>query len=127
MEHSSLQELIRILEHAHQFHIAVTFFERCGNEKTRVPAEQRIHNRPICDTAKADTEGYSRCYRCQEMVMRMATTRKKSFGGLCANGVYEYCRPIVRDGWVVGVILIGNIYNGSPEQLRRLEKSGLLH
>lgn len=126
MEHSTLRDLIKTLEHGHKYHISVVLFERCGNAKTRVPEHQRIHTCPACDTAKESTEGYGRCFRCQEVVKRMATVRKKSFGGLCVNGLYEYCRPIIRDKWVVGVILIGNIYTGSPEQLRRLEQSGLL-
>lgn len=126
MEHSNLSDMITALEHGNKFHIAVVMFNRCGNAKTRLPLEQRNHEAPVCDAAKSDTESYSRCYRCRETVLRMATTRKKSFYGLCINGVYEYCRPLVRDEQVVGVILIGNIYDGSPEQLRRLTKKDLL-
>lgn len=126
MGHSSLSDLITALEFGHNFHIAVVLFNRCGNIKTRLPLEQRNHEVPVCDAAKCDSEHYSRCYRCREVVLRMATTRKKSFDGLCINGVYEYCRPLIRDEQVVGVILIGNIYNGCPEQLRRLEKRDLL-
>ena len=126
MEHSSLSDLIISLEYGHKFHIAIVLFDRCGNAKTQLTPEQRTHEAPICDAAKSDSERYSRCYRCREAVLRMATSRKKSFGGLCINGVYEYCRPLVRDEQVVGVILIGNIYNGSPEQLRRLAQKDLL-
>ena len=127
MEHNSVSDLITALEYGHRFHICVTLFNRCGNSKTRLPMEQRNHEAPVCETTKVNYNKYSRCYRCREVVLRMATTKKKSFGGLCINGVYEYCRPLIRDEHVVGVILIGNIYNGSPEQLRRLEQNNLLH
>ena len=126
LEHNSLSDMIAALEYGHNFHIIVILFDRCGNRKTRLPLEQRTHETPVCEAAKVDKSDYSRCYRCRETVLRMATTRKKSFGGLCINGVYEYCRPLVRDSRVVGVILIGNIYDGSPEQLRRLSQNGLL-
>lgn len=126
MGHSSLSDLITTLEHGNKFHICIVLFNRCGNIKTRLTPEQRNHDTPICDAAKSDSEKYSRCYRCREAVLRMATTRKKPFDGLCINGVYEYCRPLIRDEQVVGVILIGNIYNGSQEQLRRLEQRELL-
>ena len=126
LEHSSLLDMIQILERGHQFHIAVALFNRCGNIKTRVPIEHRVHAAALCDQAKSGPENYSRCYRCQEVVLRLVTARKKAFGGLCINGVYEYCHPVMREGAVVGVILIGNIYNGTPEQLRRLEQNNLL-
>lgn len=126
MEHSSLSDLITALERGNQFHIGVVLFNRCGNAKTRLPTEQRIHSAPICEAAKGDRERYRQCYRCREVVLRMATTYKKSFDGLCVHGVYEYCRPILRDEQVVGVILIGNICNGSQEQLHRLEQKDLL-
>lgn len=127
MEHSSLSDLITALEYGHNFHISVVLFDRCGNNKTRLSQQQRTHETPVCEAVKVDKADYSRCYRCRETVLRMATTRKKSFGGLCINGVYEYCRPLLRDERVVGVILIGNIYDGSPEQLRRLEQHDLLN
>ena len=126
MEHSSLSDLIIALEYGHNFHISVVLFDRCGNSKTRLMPEQRIHETPVCEGAKVEQSRYPQCYRCRELVLRMLTTRKKSFGGLCINGVYEYCRPLVRDEQVVGAILIGNIYTGSPEQLYRLEQNNLL-
>lgn len=126
MEHNSLSDMITALERGNQFHISVVLFNRCGNAKTRLTQEQRIHASAVCEAVKEDIECYSQCYRCREAVLRMATNHKKSFGGLCVNGVYEYCRPVVRDDQVVAVILIGNIYEGSPEQLRRLEQRGLL-
>lgn len=126
MQYNSLSDMIAALEYGNQFHIAVILFDRCGNAKTRLPLNQRTHECPVCESAKDDYDRYSQCYRCRETVLRMATTRKKVIAGLCVNGVYEYCRPILREDRVVGVIMIGNIYTGESEQLRRLEKTGIL-
>lgn len=126
MEHSTLSDLISSLEYGNKFHISIVLFNRCGNSKTRLPFAQKVHEVPVCDAVKIDSHCYARCYRCREVVLRMASARKKSFYGLCVHGVYEYCRPVVRDDQVVGVILIGNIYTGSPEQQRKLAQRDLL-
>lgn len=126
MVHSSLYDLILSLEHGHNFHIAVVLFERCGNAKTRLPMTHTTHETPVCEAAKDNNANYSQCYRCRETVFRMASKHKKVVAGLCISGVYEYCRPVIRDDRVVGIIMIGNIYNGSPEQLRRLAQRNLL-
>lgn len=126
MEHSNLHDLILSLEHSHNFHICVVLFERCGNVKTRLPMAHATHETPICEAAKDNKVNYSQCYRCRETVMRLVSSRKKALAGLCINGVYEYCRPVIRDDRVVGIIMIGNIYTGNSEQLRRLAQKGLL-
>lgn len=126
MAHSSLQDLILSLEHGHNFHITVVLFNRCGNIKTRLSPAHTTHDTLVCETAKDNKANYSQCYRCRETVLRMCSSRKKIVAGLCINGVYEYCRPVIRDDRVVGIIMIGNIYTGSPEQLHRLAQKGLL-
>ena len=126
MEKNSLSDMITALEYGNQFHISVIMLNRCGNAKTRLPLHQRTHEIPICEAIKTDHKSYARCYRCREAVLRLATTRKKEFSGLCIHGVYEYCRPVLRENQVAAVIMIGNIYDGSAEQQRRLEKQNLL-
>ena len=41
--------------------------------------------------------------------------------GLCINGVYEYCRPIVYNDRVICVIFIGNILPAEPEHRKKME------
>ena len=52
----------------------------------------------------------------------MAVRRKKSFGGCCVKGIYEYCRPVVYDDRVIAVIFVGNILTGDPRQHARLAR-----
>lgn len=121
MEHISLPGLIKSLEYGTRLHISVVFRNRYGNKKTRLPFAHAIHQCPVCDAAKK-VSGLEACFRCRNIVLRMASQRKKSFGGFCVKGVYEYCRPVIRDGEVLAVIFVGNILTDSDEQRRRLRK-----
>ncbi len=121
MEHISLPGLITSLEHGTKLHISVVFRNRYGNKKTRLPLAHAIHRCPVCDAAK-NASGLEACFRCRNTVLRMASQWKKSFGGFCVKGVYEYCRPVVRDGEVVAVVFVGNILTDSEAQKLKLRK-----
>lgn len=123
MRYDTLSDLLTALEQGTKLHISVVFQEDYGNGKTRLPFHQKIHACAVCDGAKGTPAGYSRCFRCRNTVLQLAVRHQKSFGGLCAKGVYEYCRPVVRGGKVVAVIFVGNILTGSPEQRNRLLKN----
>jgi YesN/AraC family two-component response regulator len=41
-------------------------------------------------------------------------------GGFCTKGVYEYCRPVVRNAEVLAVIFVENILTDSEQQRYRL-------
>lgn len=122
MVHDSLTDLINALEYGTKVHISVVFLQHYGNRYTKLPFPKRIHQCPVCDYEKETPEGYAACFRCRNAVLRWAIRHKRSFGGLCVKGVYEYCRPVVRDGTVPAVIFVGNIFNGSTEQRQRLRK-----
>lgn len=123
MDHSSLSSLISALEQGTNIHICVAFMNNYGNRKTKCAYSQAIHDRPVCLSAKGTQEGLSACYRCRMTVQRSVIQSKRSMGGFCTNGVYEYCRPVVYEDRVIGVIFIGNILTGDPEQLRRLRQN----
>lgn len=122
MEHTTLSNLIEALERGTNMHICIAFLDKCGNRKTRCTDSQTIHDRPVCMAAKGLPKGLDFCYRCRTTVQKAVIRHKKSIAGLCVNGVYEYCRPVIYEDRVIGVIFIGNILTGDPAQRQRLEK-----
>lgn len=121
MEKIGLNHLIDALEQGTKIHINVEFFNNYGNRLTHRTHSQVVHDSPACIAAKAMPQGLSECYRCRRIVVKKARHYRKSFGGYCFRGIYEYCRPIIFEDQFVGVIFIGNILTQDPEQRRRLE------
>lgn len=115
MDFSNLSDLISMLEYGTNLHISIVFLSDFGNEKTILPRESTIHSSPICDNFKQSPNGYKKCFRCRNIALKKATILKKSFGGLCINGIYEYCRPVILKSEVIAVVFIGNIYNDNPK------------
>lgn len=122
MEYSNLSHLISALEYGTNLHISVVFLNHYGNEKTRLSFSQRIHTCPVCDTAKQSADGFASCYRCRNTVLKWCIRRKKSRGGFCVKGVYEYCRPVIHNAEVLCVIFIGNILTDSDQKHLTLRK-----
>ena len=122
MDHSDLSSLISALERGTRAHICVAFLENCGNRKTLCSHSQTTHNSPVCLAVKQNPEGLSSCYRCRMTVQKAVIRRRKSMGGTCTNGVYEYCHPVVYDDRVIAVVFVGNILTPDPRQRRRLER-----
>lgn len=120
MDHTSLSNLIETLEYGTKLHICVAFLSKSGNRKTQCTHSQSVHDRPVCMAVKKDQRGLASCYRCRTVVQKAVVHRKKSVAGLCANGVYEYCRPVVYEDQVIGVIFIGNLLTDDPVQRERL-------
>ena len=117
MAMDSLQDLIAALQFGTRLHISVVFLRNYGNERTRLGFGQRTHKTPVCDQAKSTPEGYAACYRCRNRALLLAVKRRRSFGGCCVNGVYEYCRPLVYGDDVAAVIFVGNIRRGTSKLL----------
>ena len=117
MGHSSLQDLIFCLEYGTNIHISVTFLDNHGNFKTKLPTEMAIHSKPFCNCMKSTPEGFSRCFQCRNLALKKAIETKEPFGGLCFNGVYEYCHPVMEDGSAIAVIFIGNILSDDSSDL----------
>ena len=110
MKHKSLFELIKHLQYGTNLHIGVLFFDDYGNEMLTLPHSHEIHSREICETFKSMGKfGFKKCFRCRNLALKKALEEKKSFGGICINGVYEYTHPVVIDNKAVCVIYIGNI------------------
>lgn len=122
MAKDRLTSLLEFLEYGTKLHISVVFLQHYGNKETYLPFPRRIHSAPVCEYEKQTPEGLAKCYRCRNTVLNMAIRHKRSFDGLCVNGVYEYCRPVVRDDVVLAVVFVGNIFNGSDTQRKRLRK-----
>lgn len=125
MNHSNLSDLIAMIEFGTNLHISIVFLSDFGNEKTVLPFESTIHCAPICDNFKQSAKGLKKCFRCRNIALNKAITVKKSFSGLCINGIYEYCRPIIFENEVIVVVFIGNIYKEN-EKLKLLNKELLL-
>lgn len=117
-----LQQLINHLEYGTKLHISVVFQGNYGNEKTLLSHESSIHSKPVCDEAKSMPNGFKRCFTCRNTALKKALDTKLPFGGLCINGVYEYCRPVVENNDVICIIFIGNILSDDEalkEKIRR--------
>lgn len=132
MDTSSLYDFIYFIQEGTKIHISVEFLENYGNGKTVLPSKNQFHSRPICRYAKT-TRGLYGCFRCKNLALTKAVVSKKPFSGVCVNGIYEYCRPIVDNGTVIGIIFIGNImppennrerinrFSSDPELLNTLD------
>lgn len=120
MEHSTLSSLIDFLERGTKLHICVAFLDNYGNRKTRCKERQTIHDRPVCLAVKQMPNGLASCYRCRMTVQKAVICSRRSMAGICINGVYEYCRPVIYDGRVICVIYIGNLLTDDPRQRQRL-------
>lgn len=129
MAHETLSGFIKALEKGTNVHISVVFMNHYGNAMTRRPFSQSIHATAVCDAAKSLPGGRDSCIRCRNIVLAKCVRYQKSFGGLCAKGVYEYCRPVIKNGVVVAVVFVGNILMDNVHQRLRLRqhvKSSLL-
>lgn len=113
MEHSNLQDLISCLEYGTNIHICVVFLEDFGNHKTELLRKNAVHTKPFCTYMHRDvhssSEEIEKCIRCRDLALKKAVSGRKAFGGLCFNGVYEYCHPVLYGEDVAAVVFIGNI------------------
>ena len=118
MQYNTLSSLISALEYGTKLHISVLFLNAYGNRKTRRPKNQSIHTCPVCDFVKE--KDFTSCFRCRNTVLKLLLKRRKPCAGYCTKGIYEYCRPVVRNDTVAAVISVGNILTDDPKQLERL-------
>lgn len=116
MEYSTLYELIRFLQYGNHLHIGVIFLEGRSGNAFSLPTSQTIHDSAVCWKAKGPGGNNRRCYRCRQAAIKKAVRTHQNFGGYCINGVYEYTRPVMREGKCAAVIYIGNILG--PEDRR---------
>lgn len=125
MNYSSLSDLISMIEFGTNLHISIVFLSDFGNEKTVLPFESTFHCAHVCDHFKKSAKGLKKCFRCRNIALNKARTLKKSFGGVCINGVFEYLRPIIFENEVIAVIFIGNIYREN-EKIMKLDSNLIL-
>lgn len=118
MEGSKLYNLIRSIEYGTKLHISVVFLDDAGNTETYLPLSHNFHFQEICVAFKS-LDNQVRCIKCRNIVLKKAVRYKKPFGGICVNGVYEYCYPVVLDEKVICVVFVGNILP-PPSQKERL-------
>lgn len=120
---STLQELIAALEYGNRFHISIEF-EHVHRELIKTLSVSRshvIHATPFCDEVK-ERKGLNPCLVCKGKAMNKAKKTGLPFGGLCVNGVYEFCYPVFSGGGLLCIIFLGNIISDMDVFL---EKSGL--
>ena len=115
MGYARLEELLACLEAGTQLHICVVFLEKqSGALGLELP--QKIHMGEICHKMKSRPGGLSHCVRCRNSALKKAIRTGEPYAGICINGIYEYVRPVVKDGKVICVIFVGNLM--PPEELR---------
>lgn len=120
---STVQALIEALEFGNRFHISIEF-EYVHREMIKTLSVSRshvIHATPFCDEVK-ERKGLSPCLVCKGKAMDKVRKTGLPFGGLCVNGVYEFCYPVYFGGNLLCIIFLGNIINDMDAFL---EKSGL--
>lgn len=122
MDCATLGEVIEAIERGTNLHICITFLDEFGNRKTQRTRSQSIHDRPVCMAIKHRLGELVSCYRCRNIVQKDVIQHRRSRAGLCTNGVYEYCRPVVYEDRVICVIFIGNILTSDPNQRKILER-----
>ncbi len=93
-----------------------SFLKNPEHEKIKLPINYTIHSKPYCEHIKSEKKDFEKCLKCRNLALAKAREDKKPFGGICFNGVYEYCHPVVDDGSVIAVIMIGNIRFASSER-----------
>lgn len=126
LDYSTLYDLIRFLENGTKLHIGVIFLGNYGNEKLILPYSHTIHTSVLCQNSK-ETKNPKRCYKCRKLALKKAIETKKSFGGVCINGIYEYFYPVIENDKVVAVIFIGNILKeNNPRLMQNLCDYSLL-
>ena len=109
MECATLGELIETLEIGTKLHISITFLDEYGNRKTQRTRSQSIHDSPVCLTIKHQLGELASCYRCRNTVQKAVIQRRRSMAGVCTNGVYEYCRPVVYEDRVLTLAQLRDI------------------
>ena len=120
---STLQDLITALEYGNRFHISIEF-EYVHRELIKtlsISHNHVIHATPFCDEVK-ERKGLNPCLICKGKAMDKARKNGLPFGGLCVNGVYEYCYPVFSSGSMICIIFLGNIISNMDAFL---ERSGL--
>jgi len=109
MEHTNLQDLINCLVYGTNLHICIGFFQNYGNFKTNLVFENKVHSKPFCRYMQDLPGGTAKCIKCRNLAEKKVLKERKAFGGICFNGVYEYCHPVIYNGDVAAIIFIGNI------------------
>lgn len=109
MNPTNLKDLIYCLEYGTNIHISIVFLENHRNIRLQLPQKNIIHSKPYCNFMKSSQAGLSKCIQCRNKALNKAVNEKTEFGGLCVNGVYEYCYPVIENNNVHAVIFLGNI------------------
>ncbi len=128
MEYPKLIDMIECLTYNRKLNICIDFFDDYGNSMTALPHSNGIHGKPYCTYMKSLDGGFEKCFECRTAAIAKAKGGKVPFGGLCANGVYEYCHPVVERDTVMAVIMIGNIRRSDstlcePPEMSRFQDS----
>ena len=109
MDHTNLQDLITCLVYGTNLHICIGFFQNYGNFKTNLVFENMVHAKPFCRYMQDLPGGTAKCIKCRNLAEKRVLKERKAFGGICFNGIYEYCHPVIYNNDVAAIIFIGNI------------------
>ena len=124
MNHCNLQNLIDALEYGTNLHIGIIFLGNYGNEKLKVSYNNTIHPCKVCSLFKKTSNGLQKCFRCRNLAIKKAINEKKSFDGMCINGIYEYTHTVLENDDVICIIFIGNIIPDDNNSQKLIKKLG---
>lgn len=122
MTNANLSDMIHHFENGTNLHIAVTFFSKFGNDKTRLDYAHKIHSSHICLSAKYSSGHRNTCLKCRDYIINKVVTTKTASWDVCPFGLSEYTLPIFSGDSLVCIVFIGNILESSKgyERIKRM-------
>ena len=117
--HSTLRDLLELLEREHKLRICIHFFNKSMNNKFQLTRRNIVHDNPYCDRMKVQDPTHNRCIRCRHRAIEKACRERKPFAGLCTFGLYESCYPVFRGDIPLCVIFVGNILSNLDAVMQR--------
>lgn len=117
--HSTLRDLIELLEREHKLRICIHFFNKSMNSKFQLTRRNVVHDNPYCNRMKRQDPTHNRCIRCRHKAIEKACRERKPFAGLCTFGLFESCYPVFRGDVPLCVICVGNILSNPDAVLER--------
>ena len=82
----------------------------------------------FCSLIQSTPEGKSRCFCCDSEMLSRSAESKLPYSHVCHGGLFDTSVPILKNGIVVGYIIIGMVRKGDmpdPEAIARITSYGI--
>jgi len=83
-------------------------------------SKYQIHHNSFCDRVKKTPLGLTRCINAKNCAVCKAEENKDSYYGYCYMGIGEYVYPVFFKERMVAVLFVGEVNDGSCEQIEKL-------